>query len=157
VVFVKFYGNSNASTKRLIQDRLRAPQTPYFTLWRGGAPLPSNRMHLTLFGMQNRTSGPYMTAIIRSSFQSRNAAANRGSRSILSSACPVESAMRAVSLKPIGCTWSYLAGKQVHSFVGANKAKLEDALQLQLRAEENPINGANLFQRQVWKAKMVKS
>jgi len=35
-IFVKFYGNSNEHTKKMIQD-IAAPNTPHFTLWRNGA------------------------------------------------------------------------------------------------------------------------
>lgn len=37
-IFVKFYGNSNEHTKKMIQD-IAAPNTPHFTLWRNGERL----------------------------------------------------------------------------------------------------------------------
>lgn len=46
------------------------------------------------------------------------------------------------------------AGGLVHQHSGANKVKMEDALQKYLLPEENPMAQANAFQRQVWHAKL---
>jgi hypothetical protein len=46
------------------------------------------------------------------------------------------------------------AGELVHQHCGANKVKMEDALQKHLQPEENPLAGANAFKRQVWHAKL---
>ena len=35
-IFLKFFGNSNEKTKKMIRD-LASPTTPHFTLWRDGA------------------------------------------------------------------------------------------------------------------------
>ncbi|KAK9916986.1 hypothetical protein WJX75_009515 [Coccomyxa subellipsoidea] len=45
-------------------------------------------------------------------------------------------------------------GGLVHQHSGANKVKMEDALQKYLLPEENPLAQANAFQRQVWHAKL---
>jgi hypothetical protein len=42
----------------------------------------------------------------------------------------------------------------VHQHSGANKVKMEEALQRHLLPEENPLAGANAFKRQVWHAKL---
>ena len=36
-VFLKFFGNANAGTKRLFRERLQTPLTPTFSVWRRGA------------------------------------------------------------------------------------------------------------------------
>ena len=36
VIFLKFYGNSNAMTKFLFEDRLKTTQTPAFSFFRTG-------------------------------------------------------------------------------------------------------------------------
>jgi len=36
-VFLKFFGNANAGTKRLFRERLQTPLTPTFSFWRRGA------------------------------------------------------------------------------------------------------------------------
>ena len=46
------------------------------------------------------------------------------------------------------------AGEKIHQHSGGNKVKMEDALQKYLLPEENPLTGANPFQRQVWHAKL---
>lgn len=38
-LFLKFYGNSNADCKHLIEERLSVPLTPTFTFFRKGALL----------------------------------------------------------------------------------------------------------------------
>ena len=46
------------------------------------------------------------------------------------------------------------AGGLVHQHSGANKVKMEDALQKYLLPEENPLAQAKAFLRQVWHAKL---
>ena len=46
------------------------------------------------------------------------------------------------------------AGELLHQHCGANKVKMEDALQSHLLPEENPLAGSNAFQRDVWHAKL---
>ena len=45
-------------------------------------------------------------------------------------------------------------GAIIHSFTGANKEKMEDALQACLYPEENPVAGASKFKMQVWRSKL---
>lgn len=60
---------------------------------------------------------------------------------------------QAVSSPDCGCA-AGAPGAVIHSFTGANKEKLEGAMQTCLLPEENPVANANSFKMQVWRSKL---
>lgn len=126
-LFTKFFGNSNENTKHIFTVRLKVPKTPTFIFIRKGKR-PAEPSHLA-------------AAVIMPEW------------TFLQSMFCCTGCMYAL-------TWlchpmlPAAIGAIIHTFTGANKEKMEDAMQQCLLPEENPVAGASKFRMQVWRSKL---